>query len=445
MQQDIDSLRNENQTLLNARKLQIESQQQRFRSIAEEDGPPSMPSSPLVGGPRSNSRARERSGSIAKPKDGTESLLKDAEFQRDALHQTVKQLILRLNTQQRDHTRQMKALETERDKALSGTPRRAAFNIEVKSLRLEVNHLRRRADDALEQKWNCEKGLGGLKMDLDRAQQETGSLRDLLKEHDIFVPTGSNSAPWGADGEVDALEKAYQDLRETHTKSIAQMAGLNDTSPEYSPINLSSIEAAKTRMHELREQVDRQVAANKDLRDRLAEAVTKGESEQGANAQKIVELEGALRTAEEKVIAAQSYSEEAVVRQEEHVKSVQDILSQQVRRGLCSPLSPLKLSSPTAPWMGLGLMASPTSDALFDAKSPRLDMTTSGQGLSISEESKTKILEDRVRDLENAAATAEREMQAVVERMNRAQIEAANLQTERLVLHLSEDSVEFKC
>lgn len=432
MQQEIDSLKNENQTLHNARKLQIDSQQQRFKSIIEEDLPPSLPASPLVGTARSNSKVRERASSIVRPKDGTELLperLKDVEDQRDALHQTLKQLILRLNTQQRDHARQLKVVESERDKALNGTPRRAAFNIEVKSLRLEVNHLRRRADDALEQKWNCEKGLGGLKMDLDRAQQETGSLRELLRDNDVFVPSGTTLK----ETELDPLEIAYHGLREAHARSIARMEDLIEQGEEVPSSQSGNLEAAKTRMNELRDQVKHQVAANKHLTDRLAQAIDKGEFEQGANAQKIMQLESALRAAEEKVLAAQSHSEEAVARQEEHVKSVHETLSQQVRKGLSAP-SPIKLASPTAQWMGLGLVTSPASDLLFGAKSPRLDQTSSGRGLSVAEESKTNMLEERVRDLENAATTAEREMQGVVERMNRAQIEVANLQTERCVV-----------
>lgn len=436
MQQEIDALKNENQTLLNARRLQMESQQQRFRSITEEDGPPSLPSSPMIGGPGSSLRARERSSSIARPRDGNEwtpERVKDVEDQRDALHQTLRQLILRLNTQQRDHARQLKAMETERDKALNGTPRRAAFSVEVKTLRLEVDHLRRRADDALEQKWNCEKGLSGLKMDLDRARQETTSLRDLLTNNAVVKlddPSSDNQKSIEGDEESDTLEKAYQNLREAHTRSIARIGDLTEEGHDDFEGKANKMEAAKARMHELQNQVESQVAANRGLRDRLEEAVDNGESEQRANAKKIVELESALRAAEEKLLAAQSHSEEVVVRQEEHVKTVQETLSTQVRRGLSSTLS-VKLASPTAQWMGLGLMTSPTSDLLFGAKSPRLDLTSSGRGVSVSEEGKTQTLEERVRELENAATTAEREMEGVVERMNKAQIKVANLQTER--------------
>ncbi len=83
-----------------------------------------------------------------------------------------------------------------------------------------MNSLRRRADGALEQKWHCEKGLGGLRMDLDRAQQETSSLRDLLKEHDITIPE------IGINNEQISLDKAYSELETTRALSLARVRQL---------------------------------------------------------------------------------------------------------------------------------------------------------------------------------------------------------------------------
>ncbi|KAL8936281.1 MAG: hypothetical protein Q9211_004264, partial [Gyalolechia sp. 1 TL-2023] len=132
------SLRNENTTLMNTGKLQLEMQQQssRFTSIAE-DGP--VPTALA-----SNSTARSagkmgsnlsRSGSLtgpssvsAKERESRESLadrVKDIELQRDALHCALKSLLERQTYQEREHTKKLRALEAERDRALEGqSPRR---------------------------------------------------------------------------------------------------------------------------------------------------------------------------------------------------------------------------------------------------------------------------------------------------------------------------------
>jgi chromosome segregation ATPase len=240
MQQEIQQLRSENQTLTNARRMQQEIQQQqtRFQSIAEEaDAAP--PATKKMGLSRSNSLARSsntfnrlsRSNSLARsnsvkdrtmpesPREGplAGNPVKELEEQRDALHKALKHLLQRQELQQREFQRRIKELEVERDNALNLTPRRTTFHKEVAHLRDEVNSLRRRADDALEQKWQCEKGLGGLRMDLDRAQQETSSLRELLQEHDISIPEIR------VENEPLPLDKAYDELRTTHALSLARI------------------------------------------------------------------------------------------------------------------------------------------------------------------------------------------------------------------------------
>jgi chromosome segregation ATPase len=57
--------------------------------------------------------------------------------------------------------------------------------------------------------------------------------------------------------------------------------------------------------------------------------------------------------------------------------------------------------------------------------------------MSMGEQTRTPQLEQRVRELETALAEAEGEMGKVVSRMNRAQIEVAELQGERYVITLS--------
>lgn len=184
VQQENQSLKNENQTLANARRLQLDMQQgggasPRIKSIAEEDEDPGTPRTPNpMGLSRSNSLARSKStrhrpGSMAMSKDGIAVLadadsVNDGETQRDALHRTLKALILRQEAMTKTHEKQLRKLTRERDGAFLEQRRRTAFYFEIQKQRHDLNHLRRRADDAMEQKWQCEKGLSGLKMDLDR-------------------------------------------------------------------------------------------------------------------------------------------------------------------------------------------------------------------------------------------------------------------------------------
>ena len=492
MQQEIQSLRNENQTLVNARRTQLElaQQQTRFKSIAEEVEPPPPVASPRVGLTRSNSLARSsafnsKRGSLSRsnsvkdrgaesPRDSAfQDRVKDIEEQRDALHCALKSLLHRQEYQAKEYEKRIRALEVERDNALNLTPRRTVFHSEVSHLREEVNHLRRRADEALEQKWQCEKGLSGLRMDLDRAEQETSSLRELLHEHDIFLPERKGSVVEIRIEDTSApvsLDKAYKELRTTHALSLAQIkemesedslgaAGveaerimallkqsISDAEAERDiaqkeameyrekarALQKSEIEhlgkeqslstelyASATRMDELAAKVQQQLQSNKTLRQRLADAIARGEKEQEKSAGQIVELERKLKAAEDRVMSAQQSSEEAVSKHEDEVRFLKESHNNQLRRAKSGLLTPMKFSS-TAP-------LSP----LFAVRSPRLDNTTSGPGMTMAEATRTEVLEKRVEDLERALSEADREMEEVVSRMNLAQIEVAELQTER--------------
>lgn len=483
MQQEIQALRAENQTLVNARRMQLEisQQQTRFQSIAEEtDDIP--PPSPRVGLSRSNSLARSsviknkrgslsRSNSV-KDKSGAESPregapsnpVKDLEEQRDALHRALKSLLQRQELQQREFQRRIRDLEIERDNALNLTPRRTTFHKEVKTLREEINHLRRRADDALEQKWQCEKGLGGIRMDLDRAHQETSSLRELLKEHDITIPEIR------IENEPISLDKAYTELRTTHALSLARvqqmessdslgdangegkrtlqllMQSISDAETERDlaqkeaqeyrqharALQKSEIEhlskeqslaselfAAASRMDELSNRIQQQIQSNQALRVRLAAAIARGEEEQQKSTEKIVELERRLKSAEDKVMVAQQSSEDAISRHEEEVQALKESENSHLRRKKSGLLSPAAFG-PNSP-------ASP----VFGMKSPRLNKTSSGPAVSMAEATRTELLEKRVEELEKALRDADHEMEEVVGRMNRAQMEVAELQYAR--------------
>jgi predicted nucleic acid-binding Zn-ribbon protein len=487
MQQEIQQLRTENQALVNAKRHSQDGAQQRFQPIAAiaEEAESAPIANLRMGLTRSNSLARsagfnskrgslsrsnsvkDRSGDMS-PREAPvpNNPVKDLEEQRDALHKALKHLLQRQEMQQRDFQRRIKELEAERDNALNLTPRRTAFHKEVGDLRVEVNSLRRRADEAIEQKWQCEKGLGGLRMDLDRAQQETGSLRDLLREHDITIPEIQiNSQPI-------SLDKAYQELRTTHALSLARIQQLEDSDgdslsaagaeaertldllkqsisdaeterdfaqteaeqyrKQARALQRSEIEhlgkeqklskelfAAATRMDELSGRIQQQLEANSSLRTRLTEAIARGEQEQRKSTEQIIELERRLKTAEDKVVIAQQSSEDAIAQHEVEVEALKESHGTHLRRVKSGLLSPAAFS-PKLP-----------SSPVFALRSPRLEMTTSGPAMTISEATKTEVLGQRVEELEKALRDADREMEEVVSRMNMAQIEVADLQFER--------------
>src|SRR6202000_2188260 len=178
----------------------------RMGGIAEEGGV-SPGGSRVAGLSRSGSLARTgskrggsltRSGSVRDIGDGSgrhrsSSLsgdaFKDIEDQRDALHKAMKLLIVRCEKQRRGHERPIKKLTNAKTKAEQYTPNKNAYHREVAFLKEEVTTLRKRTEDALDQKWQYEKGLSGIKMDLDRAEMETRGLRIILQEHDILAPS----------------------------------------------------------------------------------------------------------------------------------------------------------------------------------------------------------------------------------------------------------------
>lgn len=485
MQQELETLRNENQTLVNARRIQAELQQQqnRFKSIAEEGEAP-LAEKPRAGLSRSNSLARSsviqpRRGSLSRsnsvkdrpesPRESIADRVKDVEEQRDALHRALKSMLLRQDHQAKEHAKKIKELEAERDRALSASTRRTAYNKEVAILRDEVNILRRRADDALEQKWQCEKGLSGLHMDLDRARQETSSLRGLLGDRQFAAPGHQRTTSDDDLAEGASLDKALQELQTTHALSLARIRemgaedaqgfvsadaertlellkqSISDAEVERNNAQkeaahyrqqaqtlqqseiahlskeqslASELYASANRMDELASQIQQQLNSNKLLRQRLTEAINRGEQEQKMSAARIAEMQSKLRSLEDEVTSAQQNSEMIVSKHEDEVRELREAHNAQLQRARAGLLTPNRYpSSPLSP--------------LFGLRSPRLNVTSSGPGVSSAEATKTEQLQKRVADLEKALSDADREMEEVVGRMNMAQIEVAELQTER--------------
>ena len=491
LQQELQALRSEN----------IQLRSPRFNTIAEEDEPAHTPRTGLS---RSASLARgtasakslartgslTRSNSLSKDRESRESLVdrvKEIELQRDALHQALKSLLDRQKYQNREHEKRVKALEMERDRALEAhSPRRRGYENEVKGLRYEIDQLRRRADEALEQKWQCEKGLGGLKKDLDRAEQETGSLRTLLHENDILIPElPETSSVVRADTHATSasLEKAYKELQATQALSISRLRELKGITPsnaddattthtmdmliktmsdaeaerdlaqkqaetyraqatslqeakefhEGENANLAEqLRASADRVEALASQVRCQLEANSGLRIRLAEAVGKGEREQKASATRINNMQGKLKALEDRLMIAQQHSEDAVQMHEDEVRELRESTNMHLQRLKgASVRSPTSSLFPT-PNMGSKMSPrSPHSPMILGARSPRLGKTSSGLAMTMNEALRTEFLEKRVAELESALKEADREMQEVVQRMNMAQIEVMELQSAR--------------
>lgn len=246
-------------------------------------------------------------------------------------------------------------------------------------------------------------------MDLDRAEQETTSLRKLLLEHDISVPEHISSS----------LQEAFTQLE--HERQIIMQQSNSDTprSIEEEQRLAEQLRGSAERAEALARQVRQQLDTNQGLRDRLAAAVAKGERSQQASTTRIIDLQAKLKRLEDTVTLAQQHSEIAVAKHEEEIKVLKDSHSAQLQRvksGLRTPT----LFSPTSP--------------MFKTRSPRLAQTSSGPGMPLNEALRTEFLDNKVKELEKALGDADKEMEEVVARMNLAQIEVAELQNERLVL-----------
>lgn len=428
LQQDVHWLRNENQTLVNARRLQLEMQQQHTRyrpgsSFAEPLTPDSSPDHP----PRSSSLQRGKAAkhtANASPKlGGTTEMtdaesatdtIKEVEAQRDVLHQTLRNLILRRDIEARQYARQVRLLQVERDRALSGKPRRAGYSSRVRYARQEIDELRRRADEAMTQKWQCEKGLAGLKMDLDRAKEETESLRVLLQESpgtEVVLMASPSSVYDGADDES---------ANATSVCAEGKLSGLGiDT--------WCGVERRRSWTIEDDGRPQKDMPANAELQVRVLAAIERGEKGQAACAQQLSILETDLCDAESALLAAQSVSESSLGSQEERVRAVGASREQHADRLIRSQLATSPLMSASA---SQSKACSPMLEAsasmltpLFANKRARFELAKGQPGARDD----VKTLEGRVRELEDTTRRVEWEMRGAVAKMMEEQREVVAL------------------
>jgi len=335
LQQELQMMRSENQTLIEARRLQLD-QTQRFRSIAEDDDFALM--SPLAsprpgnGMSRSQSVARTRSVKLNRtnsvlnspnPANGaqqwTTETFKDVEDQREALHMTLRTLLLRQDVLKREHAKQLRILQAERDEALRGLPLSNSISQEVQRMRSEFLRLRQRANEASELKWQCEKGLSGLRMDLERTELET----DGVQQH--------------------------------------------------------------------------------------AAAVTRSKDVQAEAARKIAEIEVYLRSAEEDVIIVQSGFEDALAKEEDHVRTMKEAELVKRTRGVARMAKKGDQQASS--------LARPTK--ALKEKLRRDD----GDGSKME----TVKMSEAVRKLEDVVQKAEGEVQELMARLNEVHVEMSGL------------------
>lgn len=438
-------------------------------------------------------RSNTVKGGHVESRDVLSERLKDVEAQRDALHNALKNLLDRQDFQNRENEKKIKSLEVERDRLLSASPRKAGFDREVSTLREEVNILRRRAEEAIEQKWQVEKGLIGLKSDLDRAEEEITSLRALLSEKDILIPDSfsrysSNSAT-GAPGlpaTSSSLEKAYEDLQKSYKEALErikdlEIGGTSASQDERTRLAMERLEQSlasavhdrddarkesaslqsqveklqqsekdhlegerdladqlrdsANRVEELTQQVRAQLAINASLRSRLSDSVARGEAGQRANKERLASMQNRMRSLEEQIVAAQTAAEDRVNRHEEELSKLRESTSANLHRlrdsntGLRSPRL-FPPKSPVSPLLSPGSGRFPRMLSSHSRKSSRNRPSSSGNGEE-EDTSQVETLRAKVAELEKALVTADFEMQEVVGRMNTAQIEVMTLQEER--------------
>lgn len=424
----------------------------------------------LNGAPGGLSRSNTVKGAV-ESREALAERLKDVEAQRDALHNALKNLLERQEFQNRENEKKIKILEMEKERLMTLSPGKSGFEKDLGNLRNEIKVLRRRAEEAVEHKWQAEKGLAGLKMDLDRAEEEIASLRALLQEKDILIPpslarassdSSKSTSPVTSEGLASSfkdLQAAYQDalnkIKALEATGVAEVSdektqlamqrleqslasavferdaalqeaasykarvdGLNDSEVQHVGAERAladELRESARRVEELATQVRQQLAANATLRQRLSDAVGRGDADRKTNVERIASLQSRLRVLEEQVVAAQAASEERVARHEDQIREMKEATNLQLRRPPASPRSP-----------GKGL--SPLPSPMFP-RSPRSPRRL--PKMTIEDEVQVDKLRARVSELEQALAEAESEMQGVIARMSEAQIEVLTLQEER--------------
>jgi hypothetical protein len=127
-----------------------------------------------------------------------------------------------------------------------------------------------------------------------------------------------------------------------------------------------------------------------------------------------------MKELEENLLVAQNHSEEELSKHEDEIRLLKENQNAQLLRMKNGSRTPAALSPrpPNTPFAG---------------RSPRLDKTTSGEGVPLATVVRAEVLEKHVKALERAIRDVDMEMEEAVGRMNRAQVDVAQLQSDRYV------------
>ena len=483
MQQELQSLRSQN----------TELKQTGTRMSAALSRSASVTGASFTKQHRAGALSRSNSTRPSEPRDVLADRLKDVEAQRDALHSALKNLLERQELQSRESTKRIRQLEMERDRLLTASPKKAGYERDVSNLREEISVLRRRAEEAIEQKWQVEKGLAGLKMDLDRAEGEIASLRSLLREKDILIPEAL-ARPGSSHSDDDlpvtsaSLEQAYQELQAAYVDALERIKTLEaSTRPDEKTqlamerleqslsaavsdrdlartdsaayhTRLSSLaalekqhldtehdlagqlDASAQRVEQLAAQVRAQLDSNATLRTRLADTIARGEAEQRVSTERIAGMQSRLRALEDHVVTAQTAAEDRVGRHEEELAALRDAHSTQLQRlrdtsGTLRTQQPRTFppKSPLSPMFAIrkNSTVQMINNNLLSPTTPTRPTIRRSATEPVDMTAQMDALKARVAQLEGALAGADAEMQEVVGRMSAAQIEVLRLQEDR--------------
>ncbi|KAF2862853.1 hypothetical protein K470DRAFT_268799 [Piedraia hortae CBS 480.64] len=301
-----------------------------------------------------------------KRSEGSVESLKDVEDQRDALQRALKLLIQRYERQER--------LAPKPDAA----PRpRKAYHSEVALLKEDVTRLRGRSEDVLEQKYQFEQNLGGAKMDLDRAEQESRRLRSSLRQ------------------EVNS--EVVQGTEELHITAASWRRA--SATP--------GLEQRAQRVDELVDRLEQQTREHRRRHDRLTWALEEGEREQERSTRQMEDTQRRLADLENAVVSGQQHCEDTLALHEGEARRLDEAKVPQLQRLALSSSS----SSRNPPAQLDGVLKRPVKN--------------------LRQAAETATLERRILELEAALHQAEEEVSWVVERVNRRQANVAELAAQR--------------
>ncbi|KAJ4296061.1 hypothetical protein N0V88_004763 [Collariella sp. IMI 366227] len=490
LQQEIQMLRSQNAELkqtstLDSSMLQQEIQMLRSQNTELKHTVPRMSmglarSASVTGGSfrkgRQQSISRSNTVRQSEPRDVLAERIKDVEAQRDALHSALKSLLERQELQNRENSKRIRQLEAERDRLLSATPKKAGYEREVSVLRDEISVLRRRAEEAIEQKWQVEKGLAGhserdlpvTSASLEQAYHDlqTAYLDALERIKSLEETSHPNNETQLAISRLEqSLSTALSDRDSARGEAASYLSSLHALEQQHLTTEqdlASQLHASALRVEQLASQVRAQLEANASLRTRLADTIARGEAEQRVSTERIAGMQNRLRALEEQVVAAQTGAEERVARCEDEVARLKDagghqhLLRMGVRRGSSttekkrlfppgSPLSPIFTNArnnyPPQPASPPPIIPHPPPQNGINLRRPYLRRSTTAPSDPSSLEhndndtnelpAQVDTLKGRVTELEGALASADAEMQEVVGRMGAAQAEVMRLQEER--------------